>query len=56
MDGSVPPNDGEVVDAPVNMPDGSPPMCAAYGQTCTVNSDCCNTVPCTGGRCIIIVN
>jgi hypothetical protein len=30
--------------------------CAQYGQTCTQNSDCCTGVPCTNGRCIIIVN
>jgi hypothetical protein len=32
-------------------PDGSTPGCAEYGQTCTVAGDCCNGVPCSGGRC-----
>jgi hypothetical protein len=33
---------------------GSPDAgCALYGQVCTVSSDCCNGVPCTGGRCIV---
>ena len=55
-DGATP-EDGSIVDAPVSTPDtGMPPVCAGYGQVCTVNSDCCNTVPCTGGRCVIIVN
>jgi len=26
--------------------------CAAYGQICSVNSDCCNQVPCTSGKCV----
>lgn len=26
--------------------------CAFYGQVCTQGSDCCNGVPCTGGRCV----
>lgn len=25
--------------------------CAQYGQVCNVAGDCCNGVPCTGGRC-----
>lgn len=25
--------------------------CGLYGQTCAQNSDCCNGVPCTAGRC-----
>jgi hypothetical protein len=25
--------------------------CALYGQICSTASDCCNGVPCTGGRC-----
>jgi hypothetical protein len=55
-DGGPPPGDAEPP-ADVNVPDtGMPPMCAGYGQVCTTNSDCCNTVPCTGGRCVIIVN
>ena len=45
---------------PVSTPDGGTVdagvTCAQYGQTCTQNSDCCTGVPCTNGRCIIIVN
>jgi hypothetical protein len=31
-------------------PDGSV-TCSQYGQLCNVSSDCCNGVPCSGGRC-----
>ncbi len=27
-----------------------------YGQTCTTSADCCNNIPCTNGRCEVIVN
>ena len=27
------------------------PACLAYGDACTTDSQCCNAVPCTGGRC-----
>jgi hypothetical protein len=27
------------------------PACALYGQTCTVDANCCDAVPCIGGRC-----
>ncbi len=30
--------------------------CALYGQTCTVAADCCNGIPCNGGRCYVPVN
>lgn len=30
--------------------------CAFYGQSCTTASDCCNNVPCTGGRCVVPIN
>jgi hypothetical protein len=52
-----PPGDGSVVDG--STPDNyvpPPPGCAEYGQVCTVSGDCCNGVPCVGGRCLIIVN
>jgi hypothetical protein len=26
--------------------------CAFYGQVCTVDGDCCNGVPCSGGHCV----
>ncbi|MGO9836497.1 MAG: hypothetical protein ACLP1X_20055 [Polyangiaceae bacterium] len=53
-DGGGPPSDGSV------PPDGEGPgdsgteagPCALYGQQCTVNSDCCNGIPCTSLRCI----
>jgi hypothetical protein len=48
--GIIPPGDGAVVDT------GVPPSCAQYGQVCMTTSDCCNAVPCVGGRCVIIVN
>jgi hypothetical protein len=56
MDGGPPPGDATIVDAPVSDGYTPPPGCAGYGQVCTMNSDCCNGVPCTGGRCLIIVN
>jgi hypothetical protein len=51
-----PPGDGSVVDAPASDGYVPPPGCAEYGQVCTVSGDCCNGVPCIGGRCLIIVN
>jgi len=30
---------------------GPPNTCSQYGQTCNVDSDCCNGVPCTQGIC-----
>jgi hypothetical protein len=51
---------------PVIQPDGGvvfpppppPPECSAYGQSCTITTDCCNpdAVPCTGGVCKISSN
>jgi hypothetical protein len=37
--------------APPPPYDGGPLPCAAYGQICTVDGDCCNGVPCTAGKC-----
>ena len=34
---------------------GAPSTCSLYGQICTVDSDCCNNVPCTAGQCVAIV-
>lgn len=31
---------------------GNGPGCALYGQTCTTAADCCDAVPCIGGRCV----
>ena len=28
-----------------------PPVCAEFGQVCSLDSECCNNVPCTSGRC-----
>jgi hypothetical protein len=52
MDDGSPANDG----APSDTYVPPPPGCAAYGQVCTTASDCCNGVPCMGGRCLIVVN
>jgi hypothetical protein len=47
-DGSTPPpTDGST------PPPDSPPVCSQYGQICTVDGDCCNAIPCTGGICRI---
>src|SRR4029434_2062030 len=56
--GDQPPTDGGIVTPP---PDSAPPpndagVCTAYGQICTMDGECCDGVPCTGGRCVIIVN
>ncbi len=40
-DGGTVNDGGTVVD--------SGPTCALYGQQCTMNSDCCNSVPCSNG-------
>ncbi|MGH7295838.1 MAG: hypothetical protein ACRELB_12925 [Polyangiaceae bacterium] len=51
------PSDGGILgDASGLPPDGGPPPlpdggCAAFGQLCSSNADCCNAVPCTNGRC-----
>lgn len=37
---------------PLTTPDASAPGCAEYGQACTLAGDCCNGVPCNGGRCV----
>jgi hypothetical protein len=48
--------DGSVADRSVSdaEPDAATP-CADYGQVCTLSSDCCNGVPCSGGRCFFNV-
>jgi hypothetical protein len=51
--GITPPPDGSTPDAGTDAP---PPGCAQYGQQCTTSAECCDGVPCTGGRCVIIVN
>jgi hypothetical protein len=55
--GPPPPVDGSSTDAeiPDVWSDGGKPICAEYGQVCTTGADCCNSVPCTNGRCIYIV-
>lgn len=47
---SQPPTTKPGLDA--GAPDTSQPGCAQYGQTCTSAAECCNGVPCTGGRCV----
>jgi hypothetical protein len=50
-DGSAPPDAG--------IPDAGrdgPPVCTEYGQICTSSNECCDAVPCTNGRCLIVVN
>jgi hypothetical protein len=62
--GQPPMGDGGIVTPPPDAPPppppdagtDAPPPCAGYGQICTVTGDCCDGVPCTGGRCLIIVN
>jgi hypothetical protein len=56
-----PPTDAAVPEDATTPPydapaDGPKPPCADYGQVCTASGDCCNGVPCAGGRCVVIVN
>src|SRR5262249_8166003 len=30
---------------------GTPPVCSEYGKLCMTGADCCNSLPCTNGRC-----
>ncbi|MGH7298661.1 MAG: hypothetical protein ACRELB_27215 [Polyangiaceae bacterium] len=58
-DGGAPGDGGGFPDASGLPPDGGAPPppdggCAAYGQLCATSSECCNGVPCTGGRCQFI--
>jgi hypothetical protein len=48
-----PPDAGPPPPVDAAVPDGG--TCAEYGQSCTTNSDCCNSVPCTNGRCVYII-
>ena len=36
---------------PPPPPPPPPPLCAEFGQLCSLDSECCNDVPCTSGRC-----
>jgi len=53
--GEPPPDAGPDAEPPVDSGVDSgpppPPPCALWGQTCSVSGDCCNGIPCTGGRC-----
>jgi hypothetical protein len=61
--GGNPGDGGPVPDGGTGAPDGgglppdggAPPPpdggCASYGQLCATSAECCNGVPCTGGRC-----
>lgn len=44
-----PPPQDAGVDATPPPPDAA--TCSLYGQACTVSSNCCNNVPCSGGLC-----
>jgi hypothetical protein len=49
--------DGGVTDAGSTDAGGGTdtgPGCSLYGQTCTTGANCCDGVPCTGGRCIFL--
>jgi len=55
-DGSVdPPDDGSGGGPDQGTGGGGGLECAAYGQTCSQSSDCCEDVPCSGGRCLYII-
>jgi hypothetical protein len=46
--GGAPPDGGA---GPGGDGGGDSGVCAQFGQLCQANSDCCNGVPCTSGRC-----
>lgn len=60
---AIPPGASKGVCGGTLLPDGGTPVtqdggtagdggvCALYGQRCTQSSDCCSSVPCTGGSC-----
>jgi hypothetical protein len=50
-DGGVTPDSGPPPDGGITPPPDAGKTCALYGQICTTTADCCNGVPCTGGRC-----
>jgi hypothetical protein len=52
-DGSGTPDGGTPTDDGSTPPPDAPPVCSQYGQLCTVDGDCCNAIPCTGGICRI---
>ncbi len=51
-DGGTVPEGGTVHDGGSGL-DAGASGCALYGQLCQTSIDCCNGVPCTGGRCEI---
>jgi hypothetical protein len=54
-DGGTGTPDGGTGTPDSGTPPPPPPItCAQYGQICTVNSDCCNGIPCSSGRCGIV--
>jgi hypothetical protein len=34
---------------------GTPATCSAYGQQCSTSADCCNGLPCAGGKCTVTI-
>jgi hypothetical protein len=34
---------------------GGAPACSQYGQLCTTSADCCSGLPCSGGRCGVVI-
>jgi hypothetical protein len=51
--GGVIGTDGGVEPPPEETDGGTPPppACALYGQSCNINGDCCDGVPCTNKTC-----
>src|SRR5262249_50970164 len=42
--------DSGPADGGLTTPDGG--TCSLFGQVCTTTNDCCNSLPCLGGRCL----
>jgi hypothetical protein len=56
-DAGAPPDGGTTGDGGGGANDGGGGGggCSLYGQICQTSADCCNGVPCTGGRCYLLL-
>jgi hypothetical protein len=53
-DGGGAPDGGGVNDSGYGGGDGAAGTCSLYGQICNATADCCDGIPCTGGRCLTL--
>jgi hypothetical protein len=47
-----PTTDAGTTNPGIDAPGLPPGQCAEYGQLCATAADCCNGIPCSGGRCV----